>query len=187
MENETLQTLITKYLDGEINPDENNLLQAHLNKNPEGRNLFEKMHQIHDESQNAVFNEILNRGRIFDEVFEDAWQRSSILSVNKSMPLYRWANFAAGLAAGLIISLAAYFVFSPRISSVTNPQVVNITNSGYSPRVMKITPSQLRTLPRRPVTHNVDWYLLTNEDGDKWLVEGRRDNIATPVIYHGDL
>ena len=187
MENEKFQILITKYLDGEIDPDENKLLQTHLDENPEARNLFMKMRQIHKESQDALSNEIMNESSAFDDIFENAWQHSDIFSANKPMRLNRLANFAAGLAAGLIISLTVYFVFSPENSNITNPQIANVTDNGTSPRVMKIASPQLKTFPRRPVTHNVDWYILTNEDGDKWLVEGHRDDMATPVIYHGNL
>jgi hypothetical protein len=187
METESLQMLITKFLDGEITSDERQVLQTYLDKDPDAQKLLQQMEKFHHQGQQAVIDKVYNKGLPFDEIFDKAWQDSRTFPVNKPTRLYRWANFAAGLAAGLVISLTAYLIFSNGTSDITISQVANSANGSSSARVTRVASPQLRTLPRRPVVHNVDWYLLTNEDGDKWLVEGRRDDLARPAIYHGDL
>jgi hypothetical protein len=175
METETLQMLITKFLDGEITSDERKILQTYLDKAPEAQKLFQQMKQLNHESQQAVADEVLNKGLAFDDIFEKAWQDSRTLPANKPTRLYRWANFAGGLAAGLMIGLAAHFVLlSAPSDTMSTPPI-----------------SRIQGLPRRferpSVIHNVDWYHLTNKAGEQWLIEGYRDDLATPAVYHGDL
>jgi len=184
MENETLQILITKFLDGEIASDERKALQRHLDKDPEAQKLFQRMEQLNHHSQQAVTEAVFNKGRPFDETFDKAWQKSDNAPVQRPLLLYRWANFAAGLAAGLMIGLAAHFVIFPDSSSTTTSPPVSTVSSHAGPKVIQGFP---RHLGRPPVIHNVDWYHLTNKAGEQWLIEGCRDELMTEAVYHGDL
>lgn len=184
METETLQMLITKFLDGEITSDERKLLQTYLDKDPEAQKLFQRMDQLHHQGQQAVTEEVFKKGLPFDEIFVTAWQDSLPLPINKPTRFYRWANFAAGLAAGLMIGLTAHFILLPdSLSTPTSPPVSTVS-SHAAPTSIQVFP---RHLGRPPVIHNVDWYHLTNKAGEQWLIEGYRDDLATPAVYHGDL
>jgi hypothetical protein len=184
MENETLQTLITKFLDGEITSDERKFLQTHLGTEPEAQKLFQQMEQLNHHSQHAVTEEVFNKGRPFDEIFDKAWQHAGNVHVQRPVRFYRCANFAAGLAAGLMIGLAAHFFVFPDSSSTPTSSPVSTISSYAGPRVIQDFP---RHLSRPPVIHNVDWYHLTNKAGEQWLIEGCRDELMTPAVYHGAL
>lgn len=184
METETLQMLITKFLDGEITSDEGKVLQRYLDKNPDAQKLFQQMEQLNQQSQQSVTDEVLNKGLPFDELFEKAWQRSYNLPADRPMRFYSWLRFGVGLAAGLMIGLAAHFFIFPDSFSTTTSPPVSTVSSHAGPQVIEGFPNYLG---RPPVIHNVDWYHLTNKAGEQWLIEGCRDELMTPAVYHGDL
>ncbi len=41
--------------------------------------------------------------------------------------------------------------------------------------------------PAGDVVLNVDWYNFTDKQGNKWLVEGLRENMVKPAAYYEGL
>ena len=54
MKQEMLEILIGKYLDGEITPSEQQILQKELESNPQAKELLEQLQDLHERSCEAV-------------------------------------------------------------------------------------------------------------------------------------
>ena len=79
MTDETLEILISKFLDSEITPGERRRLDAELAQNAEARRLFQAMERIHGQARTAV-SLVTSGGRQAAEVFEQALKSRNRLS-----------------------------------------------------------------------------------------------------------
>ena len=77
MTEEILEVLIGKYLDGEITPSEQRMLEAELNRNPGAEELLRQFQDLNERSSEVVTSELLARGEHPEEIFERAWQQHS--------------------------------------------------------------------------------------------------------------
>ena len=184
MTEEMLEILIGKYLDGEITPIEQRLLDQALQKDSQAKELFEQLQDLHRASQEAIDAEIIDRGRPAKEIFERAWQQTK-------QPLRRLINirgrlrFTVGLAAGLIIGLTLHFVLSRQLISTSyEPPVSTVAQDITS------VSDDIRLKSQAPVPdssenaiRNVDWYSFTDEDGRQWLIERVRQDVVRPAVY----
>ena len=103
MTEEMLEILIGKYLDGEITPIEQRLLDQALQKDSQAKELFEQLQDLHRASQEAIDAEITDRER--DLRASLAADKTTFTSTNKhkrslavhswtGSRAYNWANFA---------------------------------------------------------------------------------------------
>ena len=191
MREELLEILIGRYLDGEITSSEQQILEAVLEKDFQARELFEQLQELHQCSRELVAAEIVGRGHTTEEIFERAWPRTKISlnrfcwarENNRAISKSRFWCGVAGLAAGLAIGLALHFVLSVCSEPKGNEVLPN-------PIVRDIERQYLQLLvpdSTEDVIRNVDWYSFTDEDGDQWLIEGYRENIVRPAVYHEGL
>ncbi len=184
MTEDTLEILIGKYIDGEITPSEQNMLDGAMKKDAGVRELVEQLAELHQASAEAVASEILERGKSAEEIFEQAWacRRNPIL---RAILRSDYVRFAAGVAAGLLIGLALHFALSGDVGGGPNKNgaglVADNTSNGIN--VETAAPS----LAGQEVIRNVDYYGFTDKDGDQWLVEGLRENRVRPAVYYDDL
>ena len=98
-------------------------------------------------------------------------------------------RFAAGLAAGLVMGLALHFVLplvSAPGSDPLGPDVVarDTQNDAGAGRPAF---TGLAVDPAGDAVLNVDWYNFTDKRGNKWLVEGLRENVVRPAVYYEGL
>lgn len=189
MTQEMLEILIGKYLDGEITPSEQHILQTELDCNPKAKELLEQLQDLHERSCQAVASEIIERGKDTGEIFEQAWQRQAANPLHRVLKMNGWLRFAAGLAAGLIIGLMLHFVL-PLISTTQSLDVpANIVAKNANNRM----DAEQQTYPQPLINpagnslRNVDWYSFTDKQGNQWLIEGLRENTVRPAVYYGDL
>ena len=189
MTQEMLEIMMGKHLDGEITPSEQRLLEAELDRNPQARELLGQLRQMHERCGEAVVSELLGRGRTPEEIFERAWQRRSQQPLRSSMKIRGRIRFAAGLAAGLLMGLALHFVlpiFSTPGSDLPPGNI--LAQDPESPAdVEQQIFERLSADPAGQMILNVDWYNFTDQHGNKWLVEGLRENTVRPAAYYGDL
>ncbi len=199
MTQEMLEILIGKYLDGEITPSEQCILDEAIENDPDARELLEQLQDLHQQSREVVSSEVLEHGKAVEEIFEQAWPRTKI---GQDTPEAGWAREnkgvlfksgfwcgAAGLAAGLVIGLTLHFGLPARSIPKDNLVPEKIITQGITDET-DIKDEGAQAFPSNNTTnvsHNVDWYILTDEDGDQWLVEGLRENIVTPAAYSPDL
>jgi len=192
MNQEMLEILIGKYLDSEIMPAEQRLLDAELSGNPESRRLLQQYQQLRDQMRDAFTVGVVETGRSAQEVFETACAGGGAKGINRTGRFLGWLRFAAGLAAGVMIGWGAYFILSD--SSPSNmpnmprrsPAVI-VEQNGKKLKVAFPRIEPQRTPSRLRVVRNVDWYNFADESGGEWLVEGYRENTVSPAVYHGDL
>ncbi|OHB79847.1 MAG: hypothetical protein A2Z25_03640 [Planctomycetes bacterium RBG_16_55_9] len=191
MTQEMLEMLIGKYLDSEITPSEQQLLDAELDRDPQVKELLRQMEDLHQSCNEVVACEIAGRGRKAEDVFEQAWREQvgcakSILHTRRLMDYLR---FAAGVAAGLIVGLGLHFTLpsdsKPQGKPVLPPALVQNTDNQTDMERPDL-PSLL-TDPAGNVFRNVDWYSFTDKEGNQWLIEGLREDVVKPAAYSGDL
>jgi len=180
---QTLEILIGKYLDGEITPGEQDLLDAALEEDSQARELLEQLQQLNQNSRQVLASEILESGKQADEIFEQAWQQAKH-SKHRVVKIGGFLRFAAGVAAGLIMGLTLHFTIltdsTPQKSQMP-PDWIKVADV-QSPSEM-IFPTEIE----ENVFRNVDWYSFTDESGDQWLIEGLRESIVRPAVYEEGL
>lgn len=189
MTQEMLEILIGKYLDGEIMPSEQQILQKELDSDPHAKELLEQLQALNERSCEAVTTEIIGRGKEAEEIFEQAWQRQAANPLRRVLKMDGRLRFAAGLAAGLAIGLLLHFVL-PFVSTTQSPDVPTnmlAQNTDNQMDAEQFTYPQTPTDPTGNSQRNVDWYSFTDKQGNQWLVEGLRENTVRPAVYYGDL
>ena len=189
MTQEMLEILIGKYLDGEITPSEQRILEAELERDPQAKALLPQLQHLHERSCEAIGSEIIEPGRTAEDVFEHAWQQQARHLLPLMMRKSGALRFAAGVAAGLIIGLALHFV----LPYVSKPQGDPVAPSAFvqntDDQADVERPDFPRLLPDSAgnVFRNVDWYSFTDKQGNQWLIEGLREDVVRPAAYSGDL
>jgi anti-sigma-K factor RskA len=189
MTQEMLEILIGKYLDGEITPSEQRMLEAALEKDSQARELLEQLQDLHQSSRQAIASEVLERGKTPEQIFGQAWQQQTKHSVRRAIKTSGYMRFAAGVAAGLAIGLALHFVLpavSRRPSSPVSPNTL-VQKAGDEKNLERPAFPQFPTAPADNVIRNVDWYSFTDKQGNQWLIEGLRENIVRPAVYYEGL
>jgi len=186
------EVLIGKYLDGEITPSEQRLLEAKLDSDPKASELLEQYQILHDQSNEVLAVELLEKGKSPEEIFEQAFQQTK----HKRHHIIKrsgWIRYATGVAAGLIFGIALHFTLL-QSSSGGNEQnnlvpptpIAQTYVKKLNPEIL-FGPSQPQTQTSVVPVRNVDWYNFTDENGNQWIVEGVRGNQARPAVYEQSL
>jgi len=187
MKQEILEILIGKYLDGEITPSEQQILQKELERNPKAKDMLEQLRDLHERTCQAVASEVNGAGKEAGEIFEQAWQRCAKTPLRRIPKIHGRLRFAAGLAAGLIIGLMLHFALTflsaTQNESIPTDVIVKNTSNGTGEFTI---PQQQMDLDGNTL-RNVDWYSFTDNQGNQWLIEGLRENIIQPAAFYGDL
>ncbi|MBN2181084.1 MAG: hypothetical protein JW715_04160 [Sedimentisphaerales bacterium] len=187
MNQEMLEILIGKYLDGEITPSEQQILEAELNRNPQAEELLRQFQDLHERSCEVVTSELLSRGKNPEEIFELAYRRQSRNPFRKIAGYRGYFRFVAGVAAGLIIGLAMHFVL-PSFATTGNLREggdVIARDPGERENPTTRIPPEIMRASAGNVVRNVDLYTYTDDKGNQWLVEGLRENVVRPAVYDG--
>jgi hypothetical protein len=187
MNDDKLELLIGKLLDGEISSAEKRCLDNELQCNEQARELLAQLQVLNECSRQAVACDILGKGDHPQEVFERAWRSNRGGRWRRIIRADGPWRFAAGLAAGFLLGVLLHFALTWGDSAdpVSTTQPVadrNLTVGGqFDGQIRGVQP------PTVPVMRNVDWYTFTDQTGNQWLVEGVREGAVMPVAYHGDL
>jgi hypothetical protein len=189
MNQEMLEILIGKYLDGEITPSEQQILETQLNKDPHSEMLLRQFQDLHERSSEVVASELLGQGKTPEEIVNLAYQRQSKNPFTKIAAYRGYIRFVSGVAAGLIMGFALHFVLpgTPTIPNETNTQFASSQNANNQPNLGGRRSPRFPTDNTRNVVRNVDWYNFTDENGKQWLVEGLRENIVRPAVFNGQI
>ena len=105
MNEQMLEVLIGKYLDGEITPSEDRILHAELERDDQARELLEQLRDLYAQASVAIASEIVDAGSDPADVFETAWRQARGGVSLSRIPASGYMRFAVGLAAGLVIWL----------------------------------------------------------------------------------
>ncbi len=188
MNQEILEILIGKHLDGEITPGEQRILDAELDRDPRASELLAELKGLHERSSELVASSIIGRGAAPADVFERAWQQAE-RPVRRAVRRIGYARVAVGVAAGFLMGLAVQFVLPGAATPPNEPAAPDafVRNVG-SPMELEVP-----SFPEFPAdssgnpTRNVDWYNFTDKQGNQWLVEGLRESTVRPAAYYADL
>lgn len=189
MNQEALEILIGKYLDGEITPSEQRILEAELDRDSRAKELLADLQDLHERSSELVTSQILGQGRTAADVFEKAWQQQARRPFHTVFKWSGYVRFAAGVAAGLAMGLALHFVLSVASAPRHEPARPNEFVQDV-PNRTEIESPAFQELPADSIGNpirNVDWYNFTDKQSNQWLIEGFRENSARPAAYYGDL
>jgi hypothetical protein len=189
MTQETLETLIGKYLDGEITPSEQQILQKELDSDSHAKELLDQLQALHERSCEAVASEIVARGNESEAIFEQAWQRQAANPLHRVLKMDGRLRFAVGLAAGLAIGLMLHFVLPFVSTPQSSPAPTNMLaqNTDNQMDAEQVTFPEPLMDPAENTLRNVDWYSFTDNQGNQWLIEGLRENNVRPAAYYGDI
>ena len=178
-----LEILIGKYIDGEISPTEQYMLDEKLKRDSQARELFEQLKDLHSHSQEAIEAEVLDHGKTAEEVFEQAWRQQAKSPLRLIIPKYFGMSslrFAAGLAAGLIIGLTLHFTLFSQSTPAPPATRVIATDTGNRAGRLSIQPVR----SGENVIRDVDWYSFEDDGGQEWLIERiRQDDVVRPAAY----
>jgi anti-sigma factor RsiW len=178
-----LEILIGKYIDGEITPSEQGMLDGAMEKDARIRELLEQLAELHGASAEAIGTVVLDSGKSAEEIIDLAWRgKKAVRAKIFSKGVLR---FAAGLAAGLLIGFMIHHVLAGGLqegSGETEPKVIAKDTADQIEAQRTAAPAL-----RGDVIRNVDYFGFTDEDGGQWLVEGLRENMVRPAVYYGVL
>ena len=180
---EMLEILMGKYIDGEITPSEQGMLDGAMEKDSRAREFLEQLAGLHEASAEAVGSEVLDQGKSAEEIIDLAWRGKG--PARAKIFCSGVLRFAAGLAAGLLIGMTLHFMLtggSQGRSDEIVPRIV-ANDAGNKLEIERIAPSPAGG----DVIRNVDYFGFTDKDGDHWLVEGLREDTVRPAVYYGDL
>jgi len=186
---EMFETLAGKFIDGEINAAEQRLLDAELAARADRRELFEQMQRLHETAREAIAG-ALSGSVASEDVFDRAWacrRGGRIVKLRTA----GWRRFAAGLAAGLLVGLVWHFNTNrPPIEAIEpgTGQTSSVLQTDRMPPVAgPLEAGSGRLWDVGDIERRVDWYGFTDPQGNRWIVEGLRQNRIVPASYAGDL
>ena len=189
MTEETFEILIGKYLDGEITPSEERLLEAKLDSDPKAAEVLEQFRNLHQRSSEVLACELLEKGKSPQEIFENAFKHSKHKR-NNIIRLSGWIRFATGVAAGLIFGIFLHFYLLQSSQEGSAPP----STPPESPKYVKTIPEDilldtqnLQTQKPGQTTRNADRYIFTDQQGNRWMVEGLRENSVRQAAYQQGL
>lgn len=188
MTEEMLEILIGRYLDSEITPGEQRLLEGQLDENPQARQLLEQLQDLDRRAKAVVNAQVSEAGDSAGAIFERAWQRRRPMAGAVAAGWTGWRRFAAGVAAGIVIGMGVFAFLSQRAtdSSVPLRSMVAVEDADKASPDMPVE-AVVPAVLDGDVIRIVDFYNFTDEAGGQWLIEGLRENRVRPVAYYKDL
>ena len=160
-----LEILIGKFLDAEITPAEQQMLDDALENDQQGQELFNQLKDLHNINRQAVTANILEKGKSPEDIFENAWQAKS------KNPFVRFTGYAgtfkvaAAITIGFLIGIFAQLNYGPNIRRMPgqfNAQTASLTGqSSQNQQTQYTMPMQtLRIIPIETNSQAIDTALL---------------------------
>ncbi|MCK5114904.1 MAG: hypothetical protein KAR11_09105 [Phycisphaerae bacterium] len=206
MNQEMLETLIGKFIDSEITPAEQRLLDEELMDNPQGRLLLQQFQQMHDQTRQLVSQKILPAGDSPETTFSRALATEDRSGSSPNISHSRWGNLAASVAAALLVGLLGYATYLGRthqsdISPTTNDtdtiaDISGISDSSTAVAIADAASNPASESPRQPwksnpsgFSHLPDVMVYSDPSGSQWLLEVVPENAAQVqnVAYQDDI
>ena len=162
MKQKTLETLIGKYLDGQITPSEQHLLETALEEDSQAKEFFEQLQDLHQRTRQTVASNILECGKAPDDIFEQAWRQTEHSS-HRIIKTGVYLKFAAVAAAVIMMSVIGFWLER------------GITSKVYGMNDVPVVLRKARTI------HIRMWFNLREPSGPRlWLepeARGRVDGL----------
>lgn len=187
MMNEMTEILISKYLDSEITPAEQRMLDKALAESNEARAYFEAMLLLKDQSEQVLAEEVLERCQPAETIIAQAFAQAD-RPRHYQFKVPAWMRVAATIAAGFILGVIALAFWQSRDAQLPEPVEPTVADTQTVDGTQlaadePVTPS----LPSVPLRRRVEYYPFRDRQGEEYLIERYRDSAVAPVGYQGDL
>lgn len=196
MNDEMLEILIGKFLDSEITPAEQKLLDAELQSNPKAKALFQQWQQLHEQTEQVLTAEVLENGQSPRAIFQQAVTVHSRNRWKRQLRPTRWLPIAGALAAGLLMGFGLFSLLAdPSTEPHTNPPAGDSKIVSREDNETQVPESRSEesgnTLvdliqPNR-ANSPVEYYLYTDPSGSRFVVETPTNNDVGWASYLDDL
>lgn len=196
MNQEMLEILIGRFIDSEITPAEQRLLDAELQANPQARQLLEQWQQLHEQARQALNAEVTEQGASAEVIFNRALAQRQTDGLRKNLP---WWRAVVPLAAALLLGLGLYLMLPEKpvpeqaANAPDNPPsetVVADKNENENmtqPENAKPSERIVEMIPPPRIGRGIDYYIYTDPSGAQWLLESPPQDQIRPAVYNGDL
>lgn len=165
MTEQMLEILIGKFIDAEITPAEQQMLDSALEDDPNAAELFKQLKDLHNINRQAVVTNILEKGKSPEDIFEDAWQSKS------KNPFVRFTRhtgtfrIAAAITIGFLVGIFAQINQMPNAIQMPgqfSSQAATLAGQSSQNQQMQYTiPMQaLRVIPIETNLQAIDTALL---------------------------
>ena len=191
MNESMLEILISKYLDSEITPAEQKLLDEELQNNPDARQLLSELEQLQSLSQEFVQDEVVETGRSADDIIEQALAVARKPRVKTPLGYRPWYQDPISLAASFLlamglVSMWATMVQQPRVSGPANQDMVaqsplngtpgsavqgSADATSHERRMIRLGDPQPEGV--NPSGQSGQWsqvYVIVDAQGNRWIV-----------------
>jgi len=185
MSEELTELLIGKFLDSEITPAEQQLLEIELRKNPHAQKLLDELKQFHELAARALDQELNESDTSCEEIFQRASKKVPDPKKQRILRFNLWQKVAS-IAAMLMIGFVIYLVFSQ------NPNVLP-PPTGIDPGVTTLPPGPPREIAGiqgdqpLPTGLGSDFYYVKSPDGTEWLIQKTPQNQIRRASYNGEI
>lgn len=201
MNQEILEILIGKHLDGEITPGEQRILDVEMGRDPQARELLAELKDLHEQSSELVASCIIGQGTSPGDILERAWQQASARPLRdkagqqterptrRAVRRVGYVRVAVAVAAGFLLGLAVQFFISGGSAPQDDPSESGMFVQNTAGPMELEVPS-LPEFPADPAGNpirKVDWYNFIDKQGNQWLIEGLRESTVRPAAYNADL
>ena len=192
MNNEMIETLISKFIDSEITPAEQRLLDEELTSNPESRQLLHDLQQLRDQSCQLLDEQLYRQGDSAETFFQKACEQKDSLNRFQIIRPSRFWKWAASMAACLLIALTIWMVWVARQPNglPAQPETINIAENSPvpdDPVEPRFNPRWVRDITPTTSKRYIDWYTYTAPSGSQYLIESYRDHSVTTASTHEGL
>lgn len=197
MNEDMTELLIGKFLDGEITPAEQRLLEAEMRQNPQARQLLSELQQLNELTEQTLASELIEKGCSAEETFNRAARQTPLRHEHRRIKLNWWQRTAATAAAAFLVCLSVYVAWSQRNGGVLDtgmeqpvPQITQLEPSGSGDLVNNFPDrSDTAIYPAQPLRYNQrpDFYSFRDSDGAEWLIEKPSQNQLRKAVYNGDI
>ena len=177
MSEELTEILIGKFLDSEITPAEQQLLEIELRKNPQSQKLLDELKQFHEIAAQALDQELNESDTSCEEIFQRASARVPNPKNQRIIRFNLWQQ-VAGIAAMLMIGFTIYLVL------VQSDQITNVAPTTVGPTLPPVQPPDI--VSTQPPPHGSDFYYVKSPDGTEYLIQNPKNQIRR-ASYNGEI
>jgi hypothetical protein len=189
MNEQMLEILISKYIDSEITPAEQKMLDAELQSNPEACETLKALEQLRDQSQQMLKEEVVLSGAPASTIIEQALAQSDRPGKQKGTAYRPWYRDPISLAACFMLGFG-FISFWVHYGDTGNPNMKpNVGGSTAGP-VLPPKPQPPKTIEQakdRPlIPHAKGALVITFEDpvtGKVRAIELHRKSDIKTVTY----
>ena len=148
MNEQMLEILISKYIDSEITPAEQKMLDAELQSNPEAQETLKALEQLRDQSQQMLKEEVVLNGAPASTIIEQALAQSNRPRQQQGTPYRPWYRDPISLAACFLLGLGfiSFWVDYDKPGNLNQNQGDNIARALPAPQMERT----IESVEKRP-------------------------------------